>query len=456
MSSLLVEGGRIVTEREVVRANILIRDGRIESITRKRGEADEVLDASGKFVLPGFVDAHAHLYDPMYPNREDFASGTTAAACGGVTTVLDMVLQTPVDRPDRVQEKIDQCTKTSLVDFSLHAGMMNEANLSNISSIVSLGVRSFKTFMCKPYYVPEHTLQRVMQETARNHAITNVHAEDEELSEKRARELLEAGRVDPLAHAEWKVNEVEERAISKAIQLAKATRSRLHISHMSTEQGVGLVSEAKRKGVKVSAETCPHYLTFTRKDMKKQGPYLKMNPPLKGLGDIAALWTGLRTGVVELITSEHAPGEYSEKEVGWSDIWQAWGGIPSIETMLPVLLSEGVNKKRISLQTLVRVTASNPASIFGLAPGKGSIRKGADADLVIVDLREKRRVKADKLHYKVGWTPYENWILKGWPTHTLARGHVVYSDGHVYGKAGLGRFLPMIPEDEAARPGRPG
>ncbi len=445
-----------MTEREVVKANVLIRDGRIESITHRRVEADEILDASGKFVLPGFVDAHAHLYDPAYPNREDFRSGTTAAACGGVTTVLDMVLQTPVDSAERVQQKIDQCSTNALVDFSLHAGMMNEANLGNIASIIALGVRSFKAFMCKPYYVTDKTLEQIMRETARNSAITNVHAEDEELSEKRATELIEAGRVDPMAHAEWKVNEVEMRAVAKAVKLAKSAKSRLHISHVSAEQSVRIIADAKRRGAKVSAETCPHYLTFTRKDMKKQGPYLKMNPPLKAPSDVAALWRGIRTGTVELVTSEHAPGERSEKDVGWSDIWRAWGGIPSIETMLPVLLSEGVNRKRISLQTLVRVTASNPASIFGLAPGKGSIRKGADADLVIVDLREKRRVKADRLHYKVGWTPYENWILKGWPTHTLARGHVVYSDGHVHGKPGLGRFLHMIPDEEAARPGRPG
>jgi dihydroorotase-like cyclic amidohydrolase len=242
---------------------------------------------------------------------------------------------------------------------------------------------------------------------------------------------------------EWKPNIAEEEAVRKMVDMVAGIRGRLHISHMSTAEGVTVVMKAKKRRVQVTTETCPHYLTFTRKDMKKQGPYLKMNPSLKGPKDVQALWRGLRNGAVDIVTSEHAPGERWEKEVGWSDIWKAWGGVPAIETMLPVLLSEGVNKSRLSLSDMQRVCCEKPARIFGFFPRKGIIRKGADADLVIVDLKIKKKVRAEQLHYRVGWTPYEGRVLKGWPVLTMLRGEIVFQEGEVVGKPGSAQFLPM-------------
>jgi dihydroorotase-like cyclic amidohydrolase len=205
-----------------------------------------------------------------------------------------------------------------------------------------------------------------------------------------------------------------------------------------------LVGEAKRRGARVTAETCPHYLTFTRNDMKRQGPYLKMNPSLKGRSDVNALWRGLRDGTVDIVTSEHAPGTRAEKDVGWEDIWRAWGGVPAIETMLPVLLSEGVSKHRLTLHGLQKVCCENPARIFGQFPRKGAIQVGSDADLVMVDLKLKRKVKAEDLHQKVDWTPYEGWTLKGWPVLTMRRGEILFKDQDLIGKAGSAEFLPML------------
>jgi dihydroorotase (multifunctional complex type) len=321
--------------------------------------------------------------------------------------------------------------------------MMNRDNLTNIEGISKTGVRSFKTFTCKPYYADDHTLMSLLRETTRRSSILNVHAEDEEIAERNYQALTAAGRKDPSAHSEWKPNSAEEKAVRKMVDMTAGIRGRLHISHMSTAEGVDIVKKAKRRRVKVTAETCPHYLTFTRKDMKKKGPYLKMNPSLKGPEDVQALWRGLRNGTVDIVTSEHAPGERWEKEVGWADIWKAWGGVPTIETMLPVLLSEGVNKSRLSISDLNRVCCENPARIFGLYPRKGAIRKGADADLVIVDLKMKKKVRAEHLHYKVGWTPYEGRVLKGWPVLTMLRGEIVFQEGEVVGKPGTAQFLPM-------------
>lgn len=440
----VIENARIIRAGRLARANIVVENGKIQSVgQRKPRQADRRIDAKGMLVLPGLVDGHAHLHDPAYTNREDFTSGTSAAAAGGVTTVVEMVLSTPVDTPDRVKAKIEDGQRNSLIDFTFHAGMMNLKNLPNIAGIVNIGVRSFKAFTCKPYYVDDHTLMSLMRETTMQHSILNVHAEDEQTANENFDRLTAYGRKDPMAHPEWKTNVAEERAVRKVVEFSRAIKARVHISHMSTAEGVGIVRKNKRLRVRVTAETCPHYLTFTREDMKRQGPYLKMNPSLKGLRDVQALWKGLRDGSVDIVTSEHAPGDRAEKEVGWTDIWKAWGGVPAIETMLPVLLSEGVNKRRLSMATLQRVCCENPAKIFGIYPRKGAIQKGADADLVVVDLKMKRKVRAEDLHYKVGWTPYDGWILKGWSTLTMRRGEIIYENGQLVGKRGTAKFLPM-------------
>jgi dihydroorotase (multifunctional complex type) len=395
-------------------------------------------------VLPGLVDGHAHLHDPKFTNREDFTSGTTAAAAGGVTTVVEMVLSTPVDSVERVRAKIGVGEAKSLIDFTLHAGMMNRGNLANINEIANIGIRSFKTFTCSPYFVDDDTLLSLMRETNRHACILNVHAEDEETSNNNLRRLRTEGREDPMAHLEWRPNIAEARAVKKVIGFAHDLKARLHISHMSTAQGVRLVRNAKRMQVKVTTETCPHYLTFSGKNMKDLGPYLKMNPCLKTARDLQALWIGLRDGTVDLVTSEHAPGERSEKEIGWTNIWKAWGGVPSIETMLPVLLSEGVNKGRMSMNRLQQVCCENPAKVFGLFPMKGAIQIGSDADLVIVDLKARRKVRGAMLHYKVGWTPYEGWTLKGWPIMTVLRGRVIFEGEQVTARSSSAKFLPML------------
>lgn len=444
MSTVLVENARILRRGRLVRANIVIKNGRIESAgNRKPSSVDKRVDAKGRLVLPGLVDGHAHLDDPAFINRENFTSGTQAAACGGVTTVLEMILSTPVDTAERVRTKIEEGKRCSLIDFSLHAGMMNLKNLTNIIQIAKIGVRSFKTFTCKPYYVDDHTLMSLMRETSMQDSILNVHAEDEQTADENFARLMADRRQDPMAHAEWKPNSAEERAVQKVVNFARAVRARVHISHMSSREGTAIVRAAKRRKVRVTTETCPHYLTFTRADMKKQGPYLKMNPSLKGQRDVKALWRGLGDGSIDIVTSEHAPGERTEKEVGWTDIWKAWGGVPAIETMLPVMLSEGVSKRHLSLTTLQRVCCESPAKIFGLYPRKGTIRKGADADLVVIDLKAKRKVRAEDLHYKVSWTPYEGWMMKGWPIMTIRRGEILYENGQLTGRPGSAEFLPM-------------
>lgn len=450
--SLLIKNGNVILGGKTVRSDVLAEDGKITKIAKKiSATANEIIDAKGKFVLSGLVDAHAHVGDLNFSRREDFTSGTRAAAAGGVTTIIDMVLSAHVDNADVAKEKIDRGVRQGIVDFSLHAGMMNSSNFANIEALTQIGIYSFKAFMCTPYFIDKVALEALMKTTAEFGAIANVHAEDEELSQQLTVKLKRANRMDPIAHNESKPNAVEEKAIKDAIGIARAAKSKLHISHMSTSEGVRLIAAAKRDNVNVTAETCPHYLSLTTADVLKLGPYLKMSPPLKREADVLALWRGLANGTVDMITSEHAPGGADEKEIGWENIWEAWSGVPSIETMLPVVLSEGVNKKRINIEKAAKVLSENPARRFGLYPRKGWIAVGADADFVIVDLSMEKKVKASDLHYKVGWTPYEGWILKGWPTTTIVRGQVVAKDGQILAKEGRAQFVPMMMRRRASK-----
>jgi len=441
----VIKGGKVVTSKGIVKADLAIKEGKIVAIAKSQHlpKADREIDVRGRYIFPGVVDAHAHIYDPKYAYREDFKTGTMAAATGGVTTIIEMVLQSPVDNPDRIREKIAMGEHESLVDFSLHAGMMNDGNVKWVPEIVRLGVASFKAFTCAPYRVDEKTLSLIMEKVAVHQGILNVHAEDEETIRELTEKLKQEGRVDPLAHNESRPNIAEERAVSHVISLASSTGVHLHISHLTTKEGVKLIEDAKRSGLNVTTETCPHYLVFTKHDVQRRGPYLKVNPPLKSREDLNALWSGLKAGTIDIVTSEHAPGTRDEKEMGWKDIWQAWGGLPGIETMLPVLISEGVNKGRLTPENLCGILCERPAKIFGLYPRKGAITVGSDADLTVIDLKQKRKVKSGELHHKCGWSPYEGMTLMGWPTMTIARGEVVAENGGITGKSGFGKFVPM-------------
>jgi len=203
------------------------------------------------------------------------------------------------------------------------------------------------------------------------------------------------------------------------------------------------VRDAKRRGISVTAETCPQYLVFTRRDIERLGPYLKMTPPLRTRDDVISLWKGLADGTIDMVVTDHAPGTREEKEVGWKDIWKAWGGIPGVETLLPIMLSEGVNKGRITPMKLVEVMCQRPAEVFGLYPRKGTLKEGSDGDLVIVDMKKEVTIRAGILHYKVGWTPYEGMKVVGYPEVTIIRGKVVAESGEILTKPGYGRFVAM-------------
>ena len=442
MVDLVIRNARLVLPEGIIRGELAVEEGRISEIAASGlPKGDQEINAEEKIVMPGVIDANVHLYDPNYLPREDFRNGSAAAAAGGITSVIVTPLDSPVLIPKIIKNIIELGQEESLVDFALHAGNMTADSIKDIPKLASLGIKSFTAFTCSPYRIKDLIFEELMTAIKNIGGIVFVHAEDDKILRKQTERLLKEGRRDSLAHAESCPNEVEEKAVKKVIKRAERTGCKLHLAHITTRQGAELVKKAKDKRVPVTSETCPHYLLFTRDDMQRLGPYLKVNPALKTSEDCATLWNALAGGIIDIVSTDHAPGTKAEKEVGWENIWTAQVGIPGVETLLPLMLSEGAAKGRLTLERLVDALCTQPAQIFGLYPRKGVIREGSDADLLIVDLKKEVTITAEKMHYKVGWTPYESMRIKGVPVMTISRGIVVAEDGDVVGNPGHGQFL---------------
>ncbi len=443
----MIKGATLLTDSLMLGgAGVAVEAGRVTAVALDPHlpDASEVVDAGGQLLMPGGVDCHAHVYDPDYTHREDWASGSAAAAAGGVTTLIDMPLVLTV-MPELAREKIQVGERDSMVDFSLHAGMMEtEEHLRRMPELVEMGIRSFKAFTTAPFRVGYDYIERLAARARDLGGVVTVHSEDDAVIREAEREVREVkGRRDPLAHHDSRPPEAEAAAVARLVAAARATGGRIHVAHMTTAQGVGEVAAAKSEGLRVTAETCLHYLVFTKADVERWGPYLKMTPPLRTSYHVEALWRGIASGAVDAVATDHAPGTREEKEVGWEDIWRAWGGIPGVETLVPVTLSEGVWRRGLDPRRVCRVLCRGPAEAFGLYPRKGSLAPGSDADLVLFDRKVERVVRAADLHYKVGWTPYDGILVRGWPSRVYVRGELVALEGEPVGRRGHGRFVPM-------------
>ncbi len=429
-----------------------VDDGKIVGISKEAHlpAADKTIHLKGRIVMPGGIDVHPHLFDPEFMgNRDDFDCGTLAAAMGGLTSIVEMPTWTACLTKERMEFKVKEGEKKSYIDFGLHCGNVRSLeDLKEIDSLVSTGIPSFKAFTCAPYLADDFVLLSLMQMLGRR-GILMVHSENEAIVDNETKKLRNQGRKDPLAFHESRPNVAEEEAISRLSTLAKRSKSRVHIVHMSTAWGTEVVRAGKKSGIDISAETCPHYLVYTKNDAQRLGPYLKMSPPARNPEDREALWLGLKDGTVDMVASDHYPTFEEHREKGWSDIWEVQSGLPGVETMLPVLISEGFNKGRLSFADVSRVMSENPAKRFGLPPNKGTIRIGADADLVAVDVDKEWQIRSEKLHQRSDWTPFEGFNVKGSVEMTMVRGHVIMMKGEIHGKTGFGRFLPRHLEGAA-------
>lgn len=445
---LIVKNCKIALPTGLVRAGLAIDDGKIASIARDTTLplADEVIDCKGNLVLPGGIDFHVHFMDLGYAHREDWKTGTESAAAGGTTFVVEHgQTRPPSTTRENLRKIIATAEKKAIVDFRIN-GAVTSRNLEELPKLADEGVSVFgEIYMAES--IPE--LERVTNEVLlkafkiihNTGCLAGVHAEDWEIISPLIEKLKRAGRKDPLAHLESRPDMAEEKAISRVLRVGKKMGVRLHIFHLSTEGGLELIEGVKRARQDVSCEVCPHHLLFRKEDMKKYGPYLKCNPPIRSEENRRSLWKGLKRGAIDMVSTDHWPLPKSDKEVGWDDIWKAGAGMPGVETRIPLLLTYGVQKKRISMRIFLKVASENPARRLGLYPRKGVIAVGSDADLTVVNLKEKTKIKEEKMHTKCEFTPYEGWEVVGMPSLTLVRGKVVMEGGEITSKPGYGVYI---------------
>lgn len=445
MAELLIRNAGVVTASGVSAGDIVVEDGQIAAVGPNCGDeydGDAVVDADGMVALPGVVDVHNHLHDDrLFPDGIDFASQTESAVAGGVTTVVELPTQTPVTDPETFRRKRERCEELAHVDFGLVAGNVSDSSL-DVDGLVAEGTPDFKCFTAEPYRLADEEIVATMERVGEAGGTVRVHCETQGILD-RAREKIDGN--DPSVYMASRPLEAELDAINRMGWFAEYADCPLHVVHISSGSGAYEGQRfANRGNVPVTLETCPHYLAFSTADVADLGPFLKVNPSLKSPEERERLWTAVQDGTIDLIASEHFPTYREERERGWENIWEPYAGLPSIETMLEFLVSEGVHESRLSWERLCELVCERPARESGLYPRKGVIEPGADADVVLV-CEEEYAVSADDLAYNGGWTPYEGreWSAK---VDTVVRGgRVVARDHEVSSAPGDGEFLPRGP-----------
>jgi allantoinase len=439
-----IVNGLLVDSHQIYPGVVTVRQGKIVGITQSLEQKPlEVLDAKGLYILPGAVDGHVHMMDPGYPDREDFITGSRAAARGGVTTVIDHHRTVPpVFEKDEFLEKKNYLGKRSVVDFGLLGGL-NLTNVSKLRGMWDAGALGFKGFTCELHEadaLPAGILQKVFEEVRRFGGIVLLHCEDDSLLKKKEEELLKQGRKDPWSVSEWRSPEAEELAVRTVLYVARLTGARVAIAHVSLPSLVQEILLARSQGVSIYSETCPQYFTLTEKDLEEKGPFGKFTPPPRKKEDVEKMWRCLSHGLIDMVNSDHCPYSRSAKEAGADDIWLAPFGIPGVETVTPLLL-DGVSHERLTLSQVVSLRSEKPATIYGLPDQKGFLRVGCDADLIFVDMNRRRILDNRQVVSKCGWTPYHGREITGDIVLTMVRGKVVMKEGAILAEPGWGKWV---------------
>jgi allantoinase len=445
MTTLLVSGGLLVDELSVRRKDVLIQDGRVLAILEpEHGRtADAVLDASGLHVLPGAVDAHVHFNEPGRTDWEGFATGTTAAAAGGVTTVCDMPLNChpPTLDARALHLKRAAIGGRAVVDYALWGGLVPES-LAHVAELQREGVVGVKAFLCDSglteyAFLDEFGLLEAMQTCAELGVLLALHAEDARETGRLGADMRAAGRRTPLDWAHSRPPSSEIGAVRKALEIGATTGTRLHFVHISTAAAARLIYDARAAGLDVSVETCPHYLLLDESDFERLGSSGKCAPPLRPRREVDDLWRTLLDGAIDWVASDHSPCPPSMKDTG--DIWAAWGGLGGVQSFLPALLTEGVHARGVSLSRLVSLTAGAPARRLGLYPRKGVLEIGSDADLAMIDLEKSWTLQSSDQKTRWPVNPFVGRTFQGQVVATVVRGTVVWRDGAVRVEPGYGR-----------------
>jgi dihydroorotase len=447
-ADLVIHNGKLVSPDSVIDASLAIKDGRVLAT----GAADampataEIFDAAGLHILPGAIDVHVHFRDPGYPHKEDWESGTAAAAFGGVTTVFDMPNTIPpTATADILAAKHVIAAAKAHIDFGLY-GLLGDDTIENVPSLVDGGIIGFKLYMGNTFgRIPSPTTGAMLEAfevVAPTGKRISLHAETNEIMERRQKGLMAAGIRDQFAHLAARPAVVAVEAVSRAAILAEWTGARIHILHISSADELRPLREAKARGVDITGETCPHYLLLSTDDYNRVPGVIAVNPPVRELHNQAPIWAALLDGTIDIIATDHAPHAVEEKTR--NDIWTVDCGFPGVETQMPLMLNE-VNAGRMSISEYVRMSSYNPARIWGLYPHKGNLRPGADADIAMVDLGRGHTIRDAEIQSRSKISPWDGREVKGLPVHTLVRGRFVMKNRSlVAATKGWGRSIHTI------------
>ena len=436
MFDLCLQDSTIITPAGLRSCHVLVEGGRIAALTDSGAPppaARQTIPCGGLHVMAGAIDSHVHFREPGLSYKEDWDTGSRAAVCGGVTTVLDMPnVQPPTRDPAALRAKVECALGRSFVNFGAY-GVIAEDGPSAVGPLAAAGVIGFKVFLGETVGgIPspdDGALLAAMREVAARGLRVGVHAENNGLLQWFGAAVRASGRRDPLAHPAARPVIAESEATSRAILLAAEARCPLTVHHVTCAPAADHVRSARARGQDVVGETCPQYLLLSTDDMSRLGPMMKINPPVREPGHADALWTALRSGVLSIVASDHSPHALEEKQ---GDIWQAAAGWPGVETLLPLMLTEAV-QGRCTLPAVAAWLGEGPARTWGLWPRKGNLAVGADADLTVVDLGWRGQVEAERLHSKHRFTAFAGRELRARVAATWVGGELAMRDGEVVG-----------------------
>lgn len=451
---LLIKNGFIVSATDIYKADIFIENGKIKEIGKNLNKENcKIINAEGKYVIPGAVDVHTHfdLQAGLTRAVDDFYTGTIAAACGGTTTIIDHMAFGP--KECSLQHQIDEYHKLAddkaVIDYSFH-GVIQHVNkdiIEEMKKVIDEGIPSLKIYMTYDFKLNDSEIYQVLKKAKESNGIIAVHAENHDTIDYFRKNFSMNGKVEPIYHAYSRPNECEAEAVNRMIYLSKlAGDAPLYIVHLSTKEGLEEIKKARKEGMKnIFVETCPQYLTLTEKEYLKnnnEGLKFIMSPPLRKEEDINALWNGINNGDIQVIATDHCPFNFhKEKQLGKDDFTKCPNGAPGVEERVKVIFSEGVKRGRISINKFVEVMCTNPAKIYGCYPQKGALLPGSDADIVIIDSEKKSIISHDNLHSAVDYTLYEGREITGDIELVIQRGNVIVENNNFLGKKGSGIFI---------------
>jgi dihydropyrimidinase len=465
--SVLIKGGRILTASDDYVADIYVEDETITLIGESLDQqADKLIDATGKYVLPGCVDPHTHLDMPFggTVTIDNVESGQTAAAFGGTTTHIDFVIQpqgaTFAEALDQWRAKADG---KQVIDMGYHMAVTDlkeGGTLEELAQLPDEGVTSYKLFMAYKgaLMVDDETLFRTMEVASRTGALVMVHAENGDVIDVLVRQALEAGNTDPLYHALTRPPEAEGEATNRAIQLAHLADAPLYVVHVTCREAVEPIALAREKGWDVWGETCTQYFFNSLDDIAKpdfEGAKYVYSPPVRDKANRDVLWNAVRTDVLSAISTDHCAFLWDgQKTLGRDDFSKIPNGAPGLENRLQMIHEFGVRAGRITLNRMVELLATNPAKLFGLYPHKGTVAVGSDADLVVFDPEKRVTITAANQHSKSDYNLYEGTEVTGSPEAVLLRGHVLVENDELVAKPGIGQYVARARFGEELRPAR--